>query len=641
MFHYLIRVPSDNVALISEDAVIARLESYNGSSAYLLFDSGDAAEKRFVMVSEEKLSEDGLSKLRGIFEQDVKAEELRAEHIDGKLLQKFCTAKDLMAGRDNYNGKKKSLFTTESCSQLLEKADAMPGFAAFHTFLEEFSLYIDRTADMSANAMYNVVFVNQCETELNPCIELLCRFFAAGGLLAEQVMIKGTIYDAQHTAKETQCAYVIEDEWKTDDSQNQSDFSPEDRLLVAIFGGDDINEHSSTLDKTRLFEKILHSRNVYITSMSQEDYAEVSGLDSFAAAFPHVVMIGDPPTDDKLKSICSIAGEYGFSVNTNNFADSVLMDGASMEDIEIALRKSIQQKLIAGDTSVRVDIADLKIKPVRPQRAPAFDELESLIGLDSVKKTIHEIAALLKKRGKSAVPCLHMAFLGNPGTGKTTVARIIARIFAEEGIIEKDLLVETQRGGLIGIYLGQTAPKTARVIESAMGGVFFIDEAYALVERDDDMYGHEAVSTLVKIMEDKRDKFVCILAGYPKEMNEMLDTNPGLRDRIQFYIDFPDYSGAELLQVFEKLCKDHRYTLSNSARAALASYLKQILGVKSANFSNGRLVRKIFERVRIKQALRASNNTITRSDIERTFAERDIAAFLGNNRAMIGFQRSA
>ena len=157
-------------------------------------------------------------------------------------------------------------------------------------------------------------------------------------------------------------------------------------------------------------------------------------------------------------------------------------------------------------------------------------------------------------------------------------------------------------------------------------------------EREKIDYGHEAVATLVKAMEDKRDEFVCILAGYTKEMTDMIGMNPGMRDRIGFYVDFPDYSASELLQIFEKLCRESRYKLSESAKTALSDGLARIVRGKRQNFSNGRLARKIFERVRMKQALRASNSVISDADIAAAFAEPDIAAMFGNgNGRKIGF----
>jgi SpoVK/Ycf46/Vps4 family AAA+-type ATPase len=232
-----------------------------------------------------------------------------------------------------------------------------------------------------------------------------------------------------------------------------------------------------------------------------------------------------------------------------------------------------------------------------------------------------------------------MADLGNPGTGNTTVARIVARMFAETGLTAKNLLVETDRGGLVGLYIGHTADKTARKIESAMGGVLFIDEAYSLFGGSSNDFGHEAVATLVKAMEDKRDEFVCILAGYTKEMNMMLNMNPGLRDRIQFYVDFPDYGVPELMEIFKKLCKENKYRLSESAESALGAGFKRLVSAKTNNFSNGRLVRKIFERVRMKQAFRASNNLIIDADVDAVLAEKEIAALSGEaSHENIGFR---
>jgi AAA+ superfamily predicted ATPase len=263
--------------------------------------------------------------------------------------------------------------------------------------------------------------------------------------------------------------------------------------------------------------------------------------------------------------------------------------------------------------------------PKRTPKMSALCELESLIGLDVVKTKVKEIATFIERRGKkNANVCFHMCFRGNPGVGKTTVARIIARKFYEAGVIKKNLLVETDRGGLCGQYVGETAIKTDKIIQSAMGGVLFIDEAYALFSDSEKDFGNEAVATLVKQMEDKRDQFVCILAGYTKEMDTMLDMNPGLTDRIQFYIDFPDYNEHELLQIFEKFCLDNTYELSKSARDTLVSEFSRVIAEKSRNFSNGRYARKIFERVMMKQSLRTCDDTITDEDIKEVFAEPDV-----------------
>jgi SpoVK/Ycf46/Vps4 family AAA+-type ATPase len=372
--------------------------------------------------------------------------------------------------------------------------------------------------------------------------------------------------------------------------------------------------------------------------MSQEEYAALSVLDCFSAAFPNTVTIDELTAEEKVEYICAVVGEYGFTINKEGFTDSRYIETAPLDKIETAVRTAVVRKLTAKDDSFCLDITDIDTKVKKIRKVSALAELESLIGLDGVKMAVKEIVTFLKKRGRASLPCLHMVFTGNPGTGKTTVARVIARVFAETGVTKKNLLVETDREGLVGGYIGQTALKTKSRIESALGGVLFIDEAYSLFAGSDKDYGHEAVSTLVKAMEDKRDEFVCILAGYTQDMNAMLDMNPGLRDRVQFYIDFPDYSESELLQIFERLCKDNKYRLSQSAADVLVGGFSRIVRAKSENFSNGRLARKLFERVRMKQALRTSTNVITDVDIRTVFAEPDIAAMMcGGGRVRIGF----
>ena len=208
--------------------------------------------------------------------------------------------------------------------------------------------------------------------------------------------------------------------------------------------------------------------------------------------------------------------------------------------------------------------------------------------------------------------CLHMVFRGNPGTGKTTVARLVGKLFGEIGIIKDgEKFIETDRDGLISQYLGGTAAKTASVVKDALGGVLFIDEAYALVSNAAYDYGHEAINTLVKRLEDSRRDFVCIMAGYTNEMNQMLSSNPGLRDRIQFYIDFPDYSAEELVQIYCKYAESEAYQLGADAKVTLRQMAEQIIRNKDENFSNARLIRKVFERTRMKQAMRTSDNMIS------------------------------
>ncbi|MBO7496501.1 MAG: AAA family ATPase [Salinivirgaceae bacterium] len=240
-------------------------------------------------------------------------------------------------------------------------------------------------------------------------------------------------------------------------------------------------------------------------------------------------------------------------------------------------------------------------------------ELESLIGLTSVKAEVTSLANYIKiqkmrqEKGLKTPPVsYHCVFTGNPGTGKTTVARIVAQIYQELGILKKGHLVETDRSGLVAEYVGQTAVKTNKIIDSALDGVLFIDEAYSLVDGGQSDYGKEAISTLLKRMEDDRNRLVVILAGYTNDMKRFIDSNPGLQSRFNRYIEFPDYTADELLQIFEFNLKNNEYCISDEARSALTGYLQKCVDEKDERFGNGRFVRNLFEKTIERQANRLS-----------------------------------
>jgi SpoVK/Ycf46/Vps4 family AAA+-type ATPase len=200
----------------------------------------------------------------------------------------------------------------------------------------------------------------------------------------------------------------------------------------------------------------------------------------------------------------------------------------------------------------------------------------------------------------------HCVFTGNPGTGKTTVARIVADIYKSLGILTKGHLVETDRSGLVAEYVGQTAVKTNKIIDSALDGVLFVDEAYSLISNSKEDYGKEAIATLLKRMEDNRDRLVVILAGYTAEMQQFIDSNPGLQSRFNRYIEFSDYSAEELYQIFEKNAREFDYTISKYAEIPLKAYLENKVANKDKNFGNARFVRNLFEKTIEKQANRLS-----------------------------------
>ncbi len=240
-------------------------------------------------------------------------------------------------------------------------------------------------------------------------------------------------------------------------------------------------------------------------------------------------------------------------------------------------------------------------------------ELNSLIGLDSVKNEISKLANLVKiqqyrkKNGmKVTMPSYHCVFTGNPGTGKTTVARIVSEIYKDFGLLKKGHLVETDRSGLVAEYVGQTAVKTNKIIDEALDGVLFIDEAYTLAVDSKNDFGAEAIVTLLKRMEDDRDRLVVILAGYSQEMQKFINPNPGLRSRFNRYIDFPDYSAQELLEIFKLRVKQFEYVLPEQTEKVVFNLFSKAVANKWQGFGNGRFARNVFDKTIELQSTRLS-----------------------------------
>ncbi len=266
----------------------------------------------------------------------------------------------------------------------------------------------------------------------------------------------------------------------------------------------------------------------------------------------------------------------------------------------------------------QAEIAEIE----KPNLDELLAELDSLIGLDLVKKEVKSLINLVrvrKMRQEAGLPTpdmsLHLVFTGNPGTGKTTVARLLGGIYHAIGVLKTGQLIEVDRSGLVAGFVGQTAIKTTEIINSALGGILFIDEAYALTGGDND-FGSEAIDTILKAMEDKRDNLVVIVAGYPQPMEEFLSSNPGLESRFNKYIEFTDYKGEELSSIFDIRLEKGGYTLAEDAKEYAQKYFNDMYENRDENFGNGRDVRNFFEDCIMRQANRiAEMETPTKDDL--------------------------
>lgn len=286
-------------------------------------------------------------------------------------------------------------------------------------------------------------------------------------------------------------------------------------------------------------------------------------------------------------------------------------EGRPSRQINIVLRSHEQPAIVSGTSAISSEPVPPKAERAGGIFQEISAELDALVGLDNIKDLVFEIYALLQvaqMRSEAGLvkgeQAYHMVFKGNPGTGKTTVARIVAKLFQRMGVLSKGHLIEVERADLVGEYIGHTAQKTRELVKKALGGILFIDEAYSLARGGEKDFGKEAIDTLVKSMEDHRSQFVLILAGYSEEIDFFLMSNPGLPSRFPIQVEFPDYTTDQLLQIAELMAKERDYILMPQALLKLKQHLLLQRSESLHAFSNARYVRNSIERAIRSQAVR-------------------------------------
>ncbi len=421
-----------------------------------------------------------------------------------------------------------------------------------------------------------------------------------------------------------------------------------DRLIVIVAG------YTDEMNSFILSNPGLQSR--FTRYFNFNDYKPDELLEIFRRIATGARFIIDGEASGKLGKFF----EYAYQTRARNFGNARMVRNLFEEVVQYQSSRLAEMEHITDQELTTIQLPDIEqsikdeyVEEVTESIDDILGELTALVGLENIKKDIQKLISFIKveklrrEQGMLTQPMsLHSVFLGSPGTGKTTVARFIGRIYKALGLLPKGHLVEVSRADLVGEYIGHTAPKTEKVVDTAMHGVLFIDEAYSLNPADSGRdFGREALEVILKRMEDDRDKFVVILAGYTHEMKDLLESNPGLKSRFNRQFEFPDYRPEELFAVFEGLCTKRSMKLHPDAESTLIGFFIDAFEKRDRHFGNARFVRNLFEKMLQMQSMRiATQNEINPADLQ-IFTPDDIGSVIGqanpnepNERKRIGFK---
>ena len=434
---------------------------------------------------------------------------------------------------------------------------------------------------------------------------IVIRNDSAYNLYEELISVIGELYYKNKITLHPGVKYLTRNNLKIGRLKNEDLCNIEEGLIVLDFTNNtrmEIKEERKLIDE--MIEKMPTKSFIILENLFIE--GEINAI--FTDHFSWAMKIDSIAKEEKERYILSF-------MNKNKLVCEQKIIQAIANEPYYKIKNILLNILVDCKIKQNNDVATVigkeeKKEDVNKNKKTGIEELDGLIGLDDVKEQIKMVINYIKvSRNRAQMPMLHMCFNGNPGTGKTTVARIIGKIFAEEKILsEKRIFVEAQRGDLIGKYVGHTAPQTQEIIDKAKGGVLFIDEAYSIASYIEDEagrdFGAECIATVLKGMEDNRNDLCVILAGYTNEMKHMLEANPGFESRIQFQINFPDYNEEELYTIFKGLCKNEKYKLSSNIKKTLIKHFE--IAKQNENFANARYVRSLFEKIKIEQANRVT-----------------------------------